>query len=287
VTRIALIRSGLALLGILLLAGCGGDDSADQYFQEIDKQEAKDAETTKQTGSAEPEVVLPEIPLEPEPRELDGVPPPKLAGIRELRETYSDDTPRVVRRVKFYTDDSTVNHGNYTEWHPNGQKSCEGEYSDGKRGGVWTYWFEDGKKAKSGRYKDGKPSGNWTYWRPDGTKDREESYRDGKRHGRSIFYNEKGKPKQQGEYNDGLRHGTWTRWFDSGQKAAEGHYVNGKLHGTQTVWFENGKIGHQAEFVNGKRDGKIVTWNEAGEKVSELIYDNDVLLKRKIGSGTD
>ncbi len=268
-----------------LLAGCG-EDRADKYFRELEKPaengavEVDSGATTQAPDNKEPEPLA-----DSKPVEIDEVPPPKLVGTREVKESYEDGSARVVRQVKLYTDDNTVNHGDYVEWHPNGKRFCEGTYADSRRTGEWTFWFANGKKAKTGSYRNGRPEGNWTYWRPDGTVDRKEGYKDSKRDGPWIYYNKEGKPRRQAEYKSGKKHGTWIRWHDNGQKSAEGHYVDDQLHGVQSAWYKNGQMANRAAFVHGKRHGKIISWNELGDKTTELLYENDVLVKRLFPSG--
>ena len=37
------------------------------------------------------------------------------------------------------SDDQLVNHGEYTEYYPNGQKFAEGNYDNGVHDGTWSY----------------------------------------------------------------------------------------------------------------------------------------------------
>ncbi len=289
-TKLMRILTCCFISALMLSAGCG-DDKAEQYFRELEegKKKGSDEVETGATGrTAEKQASKTKTP-EPVAKstrfEIDEVPPAKLVGTREVKENYEDGTVRVVRQVKLFTDDSTVNHGNYVEWHPNGKKFCEGAYADGRRKGEWTFWFDNGKKAKSGSYKNGRPDGAWTYWRPNGTTDREEGYKDSKRNGRWVYYNDEGKPRRQAEYKVGMKHGSWIRWHDDEQMAAKGHYVDDKLDGTQTAWYKNGQMASKAEFARGQRHGKVTSWNELGDKTTELLYEKDVLVKRLFPSG--
>ena len=54
--------------------------------------------------------------------------------------------------------------------YPNGQKSIEGNFKDGKKHGVRTEWHENGQKKSEVNYKDGKRQGVKTEWHKDGTK---------------------------------------------------------------------------------------------------------------------
>jgi len=179
------------------------------------------------------------------------IPPPILVDLRRIRETYADGSPKEQYAVKFFSDDSTVKDGSYTQWYPNGNKFQEGAYVDGKQDGLWTFWSPDGKVAKTVNYKAGKPDGLTTIFRSDGTtKEREEIYRDGKRQGRWVQYNERGVHILQEEYKDGV------------------------LSGTQIAWYDNGKEKFRVELRDGKRHGKATFWDEQGQMTSERLYEN-------------
>jgi len=234
----------LAAFMLLFMSGCG-KDRAKEFFTEQERQEQ---EKPKPPATA-PEVDLKTL-LEPSPKTDPSIPPPKFVDVRTLRETFPDGKLRMERTVKYFSDASTVNHGPYTEWHPNGQKFCEGRYEDGKRIGEWTYYYEDGAKAKMGTYKEGQLDGVWTYWIP-GHPD---------------------KPSRQEQYRAGQRHGQWIYWNPEGQKVREENYVQNQLDGPVIEWYPNGQMKSQLHYQQGRLDGKVTTWDEQGRKLSERVF---------------
>jgi len=203
----------------------------------------------------------------------------RLVATREVTEKYPDGTPRISREANFYSDGSSVSQGAYVEYHANGKKFCEGRYLDGQRAGEWNFWYDNGTKAKSGSYLQGKPDGAWSVWRVDGTKERDESYAAGIRDGKWMYYDDVGKPQRQEEYVAGKRQGAWIEWYSDGRKAIESHLAGDELNGVQQIWHRNGRPAQLTEFKNGRRHGRCVTWNDRGEKTSELVYVNDVVVK--------
>ncbi len=235
-------------IGLWASGGCG-KDQAKEFFAE---QERLEQEKQKQTASSPPttlEVDLKKL-LEPKPKSDPAIPPPKLVDIRTLEEKFPDGTLRIRRTVKYFSDNSTVNHGPYIEWHPNGQTFCEGRYEDGKRVGEWIYYYEDGAKAKMGTYKDGQLDGQWTYWAP-GQPD---------------------KPIRQEQYRAGQRHGKWIYWNEQGQKLREETYLQNQLDGPVTEWYPNGQMKSQVHYKHGQFDGKAISWDEQGRKISERTF---------------
>jgi antitoxin component YwqK of YwqJK toxin-antitoxin module len=181
--------------------------------------------------------------------------------------------PRVRRRVKLFSDNSTVADGPYIEWYPNGQKSLEGEYVDGLKQGPWKVWYDNGKLCRTENYLNGKLEGSWKIYHDDGTLKAEESYRDNKRDGRWIAYDKLGKlPADQWDYKAGLPSGVWIHYYADGKKGAEQHYVDGKREGEQTDWYDNGQIKRVQHFKNDQLNGKEVRWNKTGEKEKEIEW---------------
>ena len=87
---------------------------------------------------------------------------------------------------------STVYHGPWKSWYPNGQKARHITYKDGKREGAFTTWHENGQKIEEGTFKDDKRDGAYTEWHENGQKKSEGTFRDGQMVGLWILYNEDG-----------------------------------------------------------------------------------------------
>jgi antitoxin component YwqK of YwqJK toxin-antitoxin module len=234
----------------VLLVGCRHATD-----EEPAEQQTAEPQDNSGSGSREPDNTLSEL-IGSGKRPDNGIPPAKLVDVRDLTEKFDDGTVRVARKVKYFSDGSTVNHGAYTEWYDEGEKFMEGSYEDGKRVGLWTFYREDGRKAKAGGYKDNLPDGTWTYWAADGSKQREENYRDGR------------------------KDGTWTTWYSNGQKQSELHFADGQQDGEQFFWYESGKPARQVHMSQGKLDGKDISWNEQGVKTAERVFRDGVLVDR-------
>ena len=72
--------------------------------------------------------------------------------------------------------------------YPDGQKSMETNYKDGKQHGVSTAWHENGQKSIEANHKDGKTHGVTTWWRKNGQKSIENNFKDGRQHGVSTMW---------------------------------------------------------------------------------------------------
>ncbi len=67
----------------------------------------------------------------------------------------------------------TERNGEWTYWHPNGNKWSVGNFTNGLPNGKSTVWFENGDMRFTGFYSDGETDGEWTYWDIDGNKSKE------------------------------------------------------------------------------------------------------------------
>ena len=197
--------------------------------------------------------------------------------------TYYKETQNKLEKVK------------YKEYYPNGQKSSEGTYKDGKGDGLVTQWRENGKKGYEGTYKDGKLDGLTTVWYENGEK------------------------KFEGTYEGSIKNDKWTWWYPNGQKKTEGKYIyyiqtsgntvvrqkkktfdfgsnywynmgfspqgdisgsvypihestykDGKQDGLWTMWYENGQKRWEGTYKGGKLDGLVTIWWENGQKMDEI-----------------
>lgn len=247
----------LASMTLLILSsGCGKDRAKDFFIEQERQEQEKEKQKGSSTTSSAQEVDLKKL-LEVQPKTDPSIPPPKLVDVRTVRETFPDQKIRVQRTVKYFSDNSMVNHGPYTEWHPNGQKFCEGRYEDGKRIGQWVYYYEDGTKAKMGTYQDGQLDGVWTYWAA----------------GQSD------KPVRQEQYRAGRRHGQWLYWNEQGQKVREENYADNQIEGPVIEWYPNGQMKSQIHYKQGRPDGKAISWDEQGRKLSERTFRTGQLVQ--------
>ncbi len=91
-------------------------------------------------------------------------------------------------------------HGRFVEWHRNGVKAREGEFTDGRRSGRWTTWWDSGRLEEEGEWRDGVP------------------------HGRFASFWPTGKPRTEGRHCGGAQCGTWRTWDDAGRELGKVDY---------------------------------------------------------------
>jgi len=114
----------------------------ERQAQEEERNAAKEMNTAKGSGPGSP-------------------PPPKVGPdlavgeVGSWEEKWPNGKPMVIREVKKTANGKVVNHGKYTSWHENGQKSREATYLEGKLHGLLTDWDKDGNVTLQANYANG------------------------------------------------------------------------------------------------------------------------------------
>jgi len=127
--------------------------------------------------------------------------------------------------------------------------------------GLHVIWSENGQKLSEAHYQQGAALPSFaTFWYPsNGTKLAEWTFQ-----------------------ADG-QNGFTTLWYESGQKLAEIHSIGNPPQPSQmTVWFSNGLKEIEGYFQDGKMHGLWIRWSENGQKRSEIVFDNDKVVERRM-----
>jgi len=163
-------------------------------------------------------------------------------------------------------------------WHFNGQKRSEKTYKDGKLDGKCTEWRDNGDKESEGTCKNDFLDGKLTYWFPDGHKKSEETYKDGELDGKCTEWFENGNKKSEGIFKNGTKDGEWTIWFKNGKEESKGTFKDNTFVGKW--WWFNGKLKTEGSYSNVRKrikDGKWTEWFENGNKKSKGTFKNGKL----------
>ena len=118
-------------------------------------------------------------------------------------------------------DPTAIKHGQYAQWHENGQLAQSGSYVNNNKHDIWRMWHDEGTLMEEKTYKDGKLDGSYAYWWKNGLHDsgetsenhqieHEGTWVNGQMSGKWIWYYENGNIKYEGDFSKGLRSGTWT-----------------------------------------------------------------------------
>lgn len=133
---------------------------------------------------------------------------------------------------------------------------AKGQYTAGKREGVWTTYYLNGNKASESHYQKGELSGLKTTWYEGGQKLTESHYLNGKADGNS------------------------TSWYENGNKLVERNYSVGLADGVYNYWYENGQQQCTGQYELGKKQGTWTYWNNKGQQEKQLTYKDDLLINQ-------
>tara|TARA_B110000014_G_C19913937_1_gene472915 strand:- start:164 stop:706 length:543 start_codon:yes stop_codon:yes gene_type:complete len=61
----------------------------------------------------------------------------------------------------------------------------------------------------------------------------------------------------------------------------EANYKNGKLDGFQKRYHFNGNLKSEEPYINGERHGKYTAWSKDGKVLSEIVYENSMIISKK------
>lgn len=113
--------------------------------------------------------------------------------------------------------------GSFRSYHPNGNISTRGQYTDNKKAGLWRSWSNDKKLIDSANYKNGFVTGIGIRWFNDGIiSDSLIFDQNGNGIGKGFWQN--GIPRHSGSYESGKKEGQWTYYYRSGIKCQEVRY---------------------------------------------------------------
>lgn len=150
---------------------------------------------------------------------------PQESGGQQYEKVLCEDEKigyQTPRRPPNYT-------GVWTTYGPNGQKSCERPYVDGRLHGQSIEWNGHGQKLKECNYKDGQRHGTLTQW------------------------NCENEVIDVSEWDNGI--GTYRIFYASGQLSSEHQMRYGKPHGITKQWNGKGEL-TCTECYN---DGKLIS----------------------------
>jgi antitoxin component YwqK of YwqJK toxin-antitoxin module len=167
---------------------------------------------------------------------------------RKIEEKYEDGALKVQLDVVEGNDGKFVSHGSVVRYHPNRQKSAEGNYYEGKETGTWIFWNDGGVKVGEGRFENGKLNGKWIeYYPADALKHRSP------------------RKKIEIEWRNGSEDGPISAWHPNGKRACDGEFRTGNKHGIWMFFDEDGKPIRKELYSNGKPVGKWIYWDSKGK----------------------
>jgi antitoxin component YwqK of YwqJK toxin-antitoxin module len=170
--------------------------------------------------------------------------------------------------------------GYKTFYYPNGNKSAEGLFVNGKPEGIWKNYFETGVLKSVGKRTNSELDSIWVFYYESGLLKEEITYAHSKRNGLNHTYNEEGFKTATYEYlNDTLVHKSFHYYAELGRVQFERPYENGTLSGQGYEFGKDGRIVALITYDKGviKSIQKINQYDSKRKKVGLWItYHTDV-----------
>ena len=173
-------------------------------------------------------------------------------------------------------------HGDFFEWHENGNLKSKSQFNNGMRDGYFYVWTKDGV-VYSRRYfqEDLEDLG---HFKDQGASESGKSLAaleleewEGK--GSEFYHKFAGDPKRGGilhiRETEELYSGTITAMDDKGRKEAVLRFSKGKYHGTISKWNEAGSLWEEAEFDRGELVGYTIRDGEPFDATQVIDLSKD------------
>ena len=123
----------------------------------------------------------------------------QTCAVEAVEEHWPDGHLRLRKEVYRQADGSTVNHGRYQRWYPDGQAEYKCAFEHGRKHGVTTMWHRNGQVWTQDHHVHGVRDGVFRTWDDQGRLRKEEHYCDGLPCGTWTVWNGEGKVKIQVE----------------------------------------------------------------------------------------
>ena len=198
------------------------------------------------------------------PVQFQAKPDPKNEKLEEV--IIKDRSGRVVE--KHHRKNGKI-HGPVEVYWSDGNLKTKGQYTDGKKTGLWTVWPLNSKEKYEVEMADDKRNGSYTSYYFDGSVEWSGRFKDDKATGEWTRSYQAGGVWEHGAMLDGLREGTWKV-----EDGSEGKYLKGKKQGSWRRVGTDGKtLVEEGSYVDDMKDGIWVRyWEDGKSKYSEYEF---------------
>ena len=160
-------------------------------------------------------------------------------------------------------------------------------FRNGQHDGEYLETFANGTIKEKGNYTEGKRQGVWEFFKRDGTHDRPtEEYVDNIVVRRIEYFTDDKVSREINFNSEGKKHGVEKEYdYEDGKLVKEQNYVDGKLLGKQMRRMSSSLYGRYFEYCTynaaGKKDGEYLeTFEDGGKMKARGAYEND----KKVGA---
>tara|TARA_Y100000782_G_scaffold115634_1_gene163575 strand:+ start:41859 stop:43448 length:1590 start_codon:yes stop_codon:yes gene_type:complete len=177
--------------------------------------------------------------------------------------------------VALYAQQDSINTNGYNVFHyPNGVKSSEGNFKNGKPDGLWKNYYKTGELKSIGYRNAFELDSIWKFYREDGILIEEIEYDSNKRNGITKVYNEEGFLITKVNYQNDKKNGRELEYYPELKRIHfERPYLKGQLNGVGYEYAEDGREISIILFEKGfvKDEDIINRLNPSGQKAGIWI----------------
>ena len=170
-------------------------------------------------------------------------------------------------------------------YYPNGQKSSEGNFLNGKPEGFWKNYFETGVLKSEGNRKNHELDSTWLFYFDNGLLKEKVNYKHSKKNGEFLSYSEEGFLQVKYNYIDDVIQGySYTYFTDLLRVEFDKPYVDGVLEGRGYQYARDGRIIGFITYEKGviKSTQVINKYNINNDKVGLWITFHEDIQDKKV-----
>lgn len=157
-------------------------------------------------------------------------------------------------------------HGDYIEWHPNGQMALNCKYIDNLRTGIWLEYYPSGIPQYQVLMENGLRNGIEQQWHPNGRPKAIIPYRDGQREGEATYFCSNGITQINAFYDDDQEVGTHYHYYCDGKPHAVYSYGGSEIY-LEQFWDKSG----EQLILDGY--GSLSDYDSLKQERFEITYD--------------
>ncbi len=186
---------------------------------------------------------------------------------------FSWYSPEGVKTEESYYENGRMN-GSHKIWYENGQQKLIGKMTYGEKDSTWIWWYENGELWTIADYKDGKVNGRWITFYENGVKKEFYIAKDNKFAGIGEGWDSTGIKQFDINLDPELKNGDFKLFYPDGILMGQGQIKDGRPNGEWIAYYSNGNKKGVGTALNGYKFGKWIYYNDDGTIEGIIIYDN-------------
>ena len=177
-----------------------------------------------------------------------------------------------------------MKHGEFIKYYSDGKILSKINYFENRLDGSWTEYFRNGNFLRKKKIKNNLLEGEYIDYYSFGQVFSKRFYVQNKLEGIYEEYYKNGQLHIKKNYKNNILEGEYIVYHEYEFKPvvqikSKKYYRNGKIEGRFVEFDENGNKRKEGFYVKGKLEGAVLLYNKFGKILSEILYEDGLLIK--------